>query len=79
MAMGAPLSVLFYHWGGLQALALIITGVALVAILLAIPRPTGKARRQTAAVSRGACVWLYGMAPALVGSGVIATFITLFL
>ncbi|GHM29713.1 hypothetical protein ECZU45_35000 [Escherichia coli] len=36
MAMGAPLGVVFYHWGGLQALALIIMGVALVAILLAI-------------------------------------------
>ncbi|STI81826.1 major facilitator superfamily protein [Escherichia coli] len=24
MAMGAPLGVVFYHWGGLQALALII-------------------------------------------------------
>ncbi len=43
MAMGAPLGVVFYHWGGLQALALIIMGVALVAILLAIPRPTVKA------------------------------------
>ncbi|MCN2485193.1 MFS transporter [Escherichia coli] len=29
MAMGAPLGVVFYHWGGLQALALIIMGVAL--------------------------------------------------
>lgn len=28
MAMGAPLGVVFYHWGGLQALALIIMGVA---------------------------------------------------
>ncbi len=55
MAMGAPLGVVFYHWGGLQALALIIMAVALVAILLAIPRPTVKAsKRQTAAVSRGA-------------------------
>ena len=44
MAMGAPLGVVFYHWGGLQALALIIMGVALVAILLAIPRPTVKAK-----------------------------------
>ncbi|MEN1536629.1 hypothetical protein AAIH42_34905, partial [Pseudomonas aeruginosa] len=45
MAMGAPLGVVFYHWGGLQALALIIMGVALVAILLAIPRPTVKASK----------------------------------
>ncbi len=44
MAMGAPLGVVFYHWGGLQALALIIMGVALVAILLAIPRPTVKSQ-----------------------------------
>ncbi len=43
MAMGAPLGVVFYHWGGLhRALALIIMGVALVALLLAIPRPTVK-------------------------------------
>ncbi len=44
MAMGAPLGVVFYHWGGLQALALIIMGVALVTILLAIPRPTVKSQ-----------------------------------
>ncbi|OSK02174.1 major facilitator superfamily transporter [Escherichia coli SHECO001] len=82
MAMGAPLGVVFYHWGGLQALALIIMGVALVAILLAIPRPTVKASKGKPLPFRAVLgrVWLYGMALALAsaGFGVIATFITLF-
>lgn len=71
-----------YHWGGLQALALIIMGVALVAILLAIPRPTVKASKGKPLPFRAVLgrVWLYGMALALAsaGFGVIATFITLF-
>lgn len=64
MAMGAPLGVVFYHWGGLQALALIIMGVALVAILLAIPRPTVKASKGKPLPFRAVLgrVWLYGMA-----------------
>ncbi|MDI5349565.1 ATP-binding cassette domain-containing protein, partial [Salmonella enterica subsp. enterica serovar Kentucky] len=33
MAMGAPLGVLCYAWGGLQGLALTVMGVALLAIL----------------------------------------------
>ncbi|HCO3707061.1 TPA: MFS transporter [Escherichia coli] len=82
MAMGAPLGVVFYHWGGLQALALIIMGVALVAILLALPRPTVKASKGKPLPFRAVLgrVWLYGMALALAsaGFGVIATFITLF-
>ncbi len=63
MAMGAPLGVVFYHWGGLQALALIIMGVALVAILLAIPRPTVKASKGKPLPFRAVLgrVWLYGM------------------
>lgn len=67
MAMGAPLGVVFYHWGGLQALALIIMGVALVAILLAIPRPTVKASKGKPLPFRAVLgrVWLYGMALAL--------------
>lgn len=68
--------------GRLQALALIIMGVALVAILLAIPRPTVKASKGKPLPFRAVLgrVWLYGMALALAsaGFGVIATFITLF-
>ncbi len=63
MAMGAPLGVVFYHWGGLQALALIIMGVALVAIaLLAIPRSTVKASKGKPLPFRAVFgrVWLYG-------------------
>ncbi|MFP1455567.1 MFS transporter [Escherichia coli] len=71
MAMGAPLGVVFYHWGGLQALALIIMGVALVAILLAIPRPTVKASKGKPLPFRAVLgrVWLYGMALALASAG----------
>ncbi len=71
MAMGAPLGVVFYHWGGLQALALIIMAVVLAAILLAIPRPTVKASKaKTAAVCAAlGRVWLYGMALALASAG----------
>ncbi|EIG8342172.1 MFS transporter, partial [Salmonella enterica] len=45
MAMGAPLGVLCYAWGGLQGLALTVMGVALLAILLALPRPSVKANK----------------------------------
>ena len=69
-------------WGGWQALAFIFMGVALVAILLAIPRPTVKASKGKPLPFRAVLgsVWLYGMALALAsaGFGVIATFITLF-
>lgn len=82
MAMGAPLGVLFYHLGGLKLLAGIIMAVALVAVLLALPRPAVKASKGKplpfhAVLGR---VWPYGMALALAsaGFGVIATFITLF-
>ena len=82
MAIGAPLGVLFYAWGGLQGLALTVMGVALLAILLALPRPAVKASKGKPLPFRAVlgCVWLYGMALALAsaGFGVIATFITLF-
>ncbi|ELI6095033.1 MFS transporter [Escherichia coli] len=56
--------------------------MALVAILLAIPRPTVKASKGKPLPFRAVLgsVWLYGMALALAsaGFGVIATFITLF-
>ena len=82
MAMGAPLGVLFYAWGGLQGLALTIMGVALLAVLFALPRPAVEARKGKPLPFRAVLgrVWLYGMALALAsaGFGVIATFITLF-
>ncbi|EJN2437384.1 MFS transporter [Salmonella enterica] len=82
MAMGAPLGVLCYAWGGLQGLALTVMGVALLAILLALPRPSVKANKGKPLPFRAVLgrVWLYGMALALAsaGFGVIATFITLF-
>ncbi|WP_079964069.1 MFS transporter, partial [Salmonella enterica] len=82
MAMGAPLGVLCYAWGGLQGLALTVMGVALLAILLALPRPSVKANKGKPLSFRAVLgrVWLYGMALALAsaGFGVIATFITLF-
>ncbi|WP_039057786.1 MFS transporter [Enterobacter sp. Bisph1] len=82
MALGAPLGVLCYHSGGLQGLALLIMGVALLAVLLALPRPAVKASKGKPLPFRAVLgrVWLYGMALALgsAGFGVIATFITLY-
>ncbi|MCT4703394.1 MFS transporter [Enterobacteriaceae bacterium H20N1] len=82
MAIGAPLGVLFYHMGGLKLLAGIIMAVALLAIVLALPRPAVKASKGKPLPFRAVLgrVWLYGMALALAsaGFGVIATFITLF-
>ncbi|MFP2505830.1 MFS transporter [Enterobacteriaceae bacterium RIT711] len=82
MAMGAPLGVLFYHLGGLKLLAGIIMAVALVAVLLALPRPAVRASKGKPLPFRAVLgrVWPYGMALALAsaGFGVIATFITLF-
>ena len=82
MAIGAPLGVLFYQYGGLRGLALTIMGVALVAIIAALPRAAVKASKGKPMPFRAVLgrVWLYGMALALAsaGFGVIATFITLF-
>ncbi len=68
--------------GGLQGLALTVMGVALLAVLLALPRPSVKANKGKPLPFRAVLgrVWLYGMALALAsaGFGVIATFITLF-
>ncbi|EAW1147180.1 MFS transporter [Salmonella enterica subsp. arizonae serovar 38:z4,z23:-] len=76
------LGVLCYAWGGLQGLALTVMGVALLAVLLALPRPSVKANKGKPLPFRAVLgrVWLYGMALALAsaGFGVIATFITLF-
>lgn len=64
MAIGAPLGVLFYARGGLQGLALTVMGVALLAILLALPRPAVKASKGKPLPFRAVLgrVWLYGMA-----------------
>ncbi|WP_353613820.1 MFS transporter [Mangrovibacter phragmitis] len=82
MALGAPLGVWIYHLGGLFLLALVIMGVALLAILLALPRPHVKASKGKPLPFRAVLgkVWVYGLVLALgsAGFGVIATFITLF-
>ena len=82
MALGAPLGVLCYRYGGLRALALVIIAVALLAILCALPRAAVKAARGRMMSFRAVLgrVWPYGLALALAsaGFGVIATFITLF-
>lgn len=82
MALGAPLGVLCYHYGGLHGLALTIMAVALLAVLLALPRAAVKASKGKPLPFRAVLgrVWLYGMALALgsAGFGVIATFITLY-
>ncbi|TCB98751.1 MFS transporter [Kosakonia quasisacchari] len=82
MAIGAPLGVVCYQYGGLQGLSLTIMGVALLAILLALPRAAVKGSKGKPLPFRAVLgrVWLYGMALALgtAGFGVIATFITLY-
>jgi hypothetical protein len=82
MALGAPLGVACYAFGGLYGLALTIMAVALLAILFALPRPKVKASKGKPLPFRAVLgrVWPYGMALALAttGFGVIATFITLF-
>ncbi|MDF7758351.1 MFS transporter [Kosakonia cowanii] len=82
MALGAPLGVLCYHYGGLHGLAVTIMAVALLAVLLALPRAAVTARKGKPLPFRAVLgrVWLYGLALALgsAGFGVIATFITLY-
>ncbi|WP_367164774.1 MFS transporter [Kosakonia cowanii] len=82
MALGAPLGVLCYHYGGLHGLAVTIMAVALLAVLLALPRAAVKASKGKPLPFRAVLgrVWLYGLALALgsAGFGVIATFITLY-
>ena len=82
MAMGAPLGVLCYRYGGLHGLAIVIMVVAALAILCALPRAEVKATKGKPMSFRAVLgrVWPYGMALALAsaGFGTIATFITLF-
>ncbi|WP_053141457.1 MFS transporter [Erwinia billingiae] len=82
MAIGAPLGVGIYQWGGLLLLAGIIIAIALIAILFALPRPNvtsskGKPLPFRAVLGK---IWGYGVILAMgsAGFGVIATFITLF-
>lgn len=82
MAIGAPLGVAIYHWGGLMLLAEIITAIALVGILLALPRTQVKSSKGKPLPFRAVLgrIWSFGLLLAMgsVGFGVIATFITLF-
>ncbi|WP_455818314.1 MFS transporter [Pseudomonas cerasi] len=82
MAIGAPLGVAIYHWGGLTLLAEIITTIALVGIVLALPRAQVKSSKGKPLPFRAVLgrIWSFGLLLAMgsVGFGVIATFITLF-
>lgn len=82
MAIGAPLGVVIYHWGGLLLLASIVIAIALLAIILALPRPVVKASKGKLLPFRAVLgrIWGFGLILAMgsVGFGVIATFITLF-
>ncbi|NDJ55925.1 MFS transporter [Enterobacteriaceae bacterium 4M9] len=82
MAIGAPLGVVIYRTGGLEWLAAVIMGVALLAIVLALPRSPVKANKSKPMPFRAVLgrVAPYGLALGLAstGFGVIATFITLF-
>lgn len=82
MAIGAPLGVVIYQWGGLLLLAAAICLISLTAMLLALPRPQVKSSKGKPLPFRAVLgrVWGYGVLLAMgsVGFGVIATFITLF-
>ncbi|EAY1186362.1 MFS transporter [Salmonella enterica subsp. diarizonae] len=69
-------------WNGIVTYGAMAMGVALLAVLLALPRPSVKANKGKPLPFRAVLgrVWLYGMALSLAsaGFGVIATFITLF-
>ncbi|MGE9552533.1 MFS transporter [Erwinia amylovora] len=82
MAIGAPLGVGIYRWGGLLLLSGFIIAIALVAILFALPRPTVKSSKGKPLPFRAVLgkVWNFGLILAMgsAGFGVIATFITLF-
>ncbi|HBV39319.1 MAG TPA: MFS transporter [Erwinia sp.] len=82
MAVGAPLGVGIYRWGGLLLVAGVVTVIALLAILMALPRPTVKSSKGRPLPFRAVLgkVWRFGIILAMgsAGFGVIATFITLF-
>ncbi|MBP2168721.1 MFS family permease [Erwinia toletana] len=82
MAIGAPLGVLIYHFGGLLLLAIIIMAIIVVAIGFALRRPAVKASKGKPLPFRAVLGKIYGygliLAMGSAGFGVIATFITLF-
>jgi len=82
MAIGAPLGVGIYRWGGLLLLACVVTAIALLAVLMALPRPAVKSSKGRPLPFRAVLgkIWRFGtlLAMGSAGFGVIATFITLF-
>lgn len=82
MAIGAPLGVGIYHWGGLLLLAAFIITITLIAIVCALPRPVVKSSKGKPLPFHAVLgkIWGYGLILAMgsAGFGVIATFITLF-
>ena len=82
MAIGAPLGVAIYRWGGLLLLAALVIGIALLAIVMALPRPAVKSAKGKQLPFRAVLgrIWHFGIILAMgsAGFGVIATFITLF-
>ncbi len=82
MAIGAPLGVLLYHYGGLWLLSGVIIIVIIAAMAMALPRAAVKSSKGKLMSFRAVLgkIWPFGMILALasVGFGVIATFITLF-
>ncbi|MFC0140790.1 MFS transporter [Erwinia mallotivora] len=82
MAIGAPVGVAIYRWGGLLLLSGLIIAIALVAILTALTRAAVKSSKGQPLPFRAVLgkVWNFGLLLAMgsAGFGVIATFITLF-
>lgn len=82
MAIGAPLGVAIYRWGGLLLLAAFVISIALLAIVMALPRPAVKSAKGKQLPFRAVLgrIWHFGIILAMgsAGFGVIATFITLF-
>ncbi|MFT8209820.1 MAG: MFS transporter [Symbiopectobacterium sp.] len=82
MAIGAPLGVWINHIGGLKLVSYTVIAVAVLFVLLALPREAAKVTPGKKLPFREVLgkVWVYGIVLALasVGFGVIATFITLF-
>lgn len=82
MAIGAPLGVWLNHLGGLKLVSYVVISIALLFVLLALPRAVVKVTPGKKLPFRELFgkVWVYGVVLALAsaGFGVIATFITLF-
>lgn len=82
MAIGAPLGVVIYRFGGLMLLAITIVAIIVVSVALAWPRPAVKGSKGKPIPFRDVLgkVLPYGLILAMASSGfgVIATFITLF-